>query len=374
MFFSQIYGHQDTKQLLLNSVQSQHVAHAQLFLGNEGGANLALALAYAQYLNCEDPQPQDSCGVCPSCTKISKRIHPDLNFVMPVTKTKDQSEALSKHFVKQWRTFLDESPFQNLNSWMQFIGADNKQGNIAKEESRELIRLTSLKAFESKYKVIIIWLPELLHATAANALLKLLEEPPAATVFLLVSNASDKILPTILSRTQLVKVRSFTDQEVIQYLTEQQGIEKERAYQVAQLAEGNLQAARVLSQEMTSDYFTFFLSWMRLCYNHKFDGVLEQSEDFQKLGRENQKNFLQFALGLLRKVLLYGVDQQLITFLPVPELDFVQKFAKLIHQGNGAQLTHELNEAHYHIERNAHPKITFLNTSIQIAQLIRPVS
>lgn len=374
MQFSSIYGHAETKNLLLNSVKSGHVAHAQLFLGTDGSANLALALAYAQYLNCENPQPEDSCGVCASCTKIAKRIHPDLNFVMPVTKTKDQSEALSKHFVKPWRTFLDDSPYQTLNDWMQFIGAENKQGNIAKEESRELIRLTSLKAFEAKYKVIIIWLPELLHPTAANALLKLLEEPPAATVFLLVSNASDKILATILSRTQLVKVRVFTDEEVIQYLTEKFGIEQERAYQVTQLAEGNLQAARVLSQEMTSDYFTFFLSWMRLCYNHKFDAVLEQSEDFQKLGRENQKSFLQFALSLLRKVLLFGVDTQLITFLPAPEMDFVQKFSKLIHQGNGAQLTQQLNEAHYHIERNAHPKITFLNTSIQIAQLIRPVS
>ncbi|WP_192825220.1 DNA polymerase III subunit delta [Rufibacter sp. LB8] len=374
MQFSQIYGHTETKQLLVNSVQAQHVAHAQLFLGGEGSANLALALAYAQYLNCEDPQPQDSCGTCSSCTKISKRIHPDLNFVMPVTKTKDQSEALSKHFVKPWRAFLDDSPFQTLNDWMQFIGADNKQGNIAKEESRELIRLTSLKAFEAKYKVIVVWLPELLNGAAANALLKLLEEPPAATVFLLVTNAADRILPTILSRTQLVNVRASTDAEVIQYLQEKYQVEPERAYQVAQLAEGNLQAARVLSQEMTSDYFTFFLSWMRLCYNHKFDGVLEQSEDFQKLGRENQKNFLQFALGLLRKVLLYGVDQQLITFLPAPELDFVQKFSKLIHQGNGAQLSQQLNDAHYHIERNAHPKITFLNTSIQIAHLIRPVS
>src|SRR5690606_38126934 len=141
--------HKDTKQLLLNLVAAQHVAHAKLLLGHAGGANLGLALAYAHSLNCEDTQPQDSCGVCPSCTKISKRIHPDLNFVMPVTKTKDQTEALSKHFVKQWRTFLDDSPFQTLNAWMQFIGADNKQGNIAKEESRELIRLTSLKAFEA---------------------------------------------------------------------------------------------------------------------------------------------------------------------------------------------------------------------------------
>ncbi|QHL88977.1 DNA polymerase III subunit delta [Nibribacter ruber] len=374
MQFSQIYGHQETKQLLLNSVQAQHVAHAQLFFGPEGGANLALALAYAQYLNCETPTAEDSCGTCSSCSKISKLIHPDVNFVMPVTKTKDQSEALSKHFIKHWRTFLADSPYQTLNDWMQYIGADNKQGNIAREESRELIRTTALKAFEAKYKVVIIWLPELLHSTTANALLKLLEEPPAATVFLLVSNSTDKVLTTILSRTQLVKVRMFTEEEVMHYLTEQQNVDKDTAYQVAQLAEGNLQAARVLSKEMTSDYFTFFLSWMRLCYNHKFDGIIEQSEDFQKLGRENQKNFLQFALNLLRKVLLYGVDSHLITFLPAPEMDFVQKFSKLIHQGNGAQLSEQINEAHYHIERNAHPKITFLDTSIQIAHLIRPVA
>lgn len=370
MLFSAIPGQPEAKKLLIQSVLNQHVAHAQLFMGPEGSANLALALAYATYLNCENRQPQDACGTCASCSKMNKLVHPDMNFVMPVTTAKSK-EALSQSFLAEWREFLLDNPFQSLNDWMQFIGAENKQGNISKDESRQLIRFSSLKAFEAEFKVILIWLPELMHPAAANALLKLLEEPPAKTLFLLVAQASDKMLATILSRTQKVQVRAFSDEEVIAYLQEQLQVEAAAAHQIANLAEGNLQAARKLSRELTSDYFAFFVQWMRNCFSYKFGEVVEMSDEFQKLGRENQKALLHYSLNSLRRVMLYGVDQQLVPFIPPAELDFVSKFSKLLHAANVTRLSEELSQAHYHIERNANPKIVFVDSSIQIAKHLK---
>lgn len=372
MQFSQIIGHQEAKQLLLKSVQQNHVAHAQLFLGQEGGANLALALAYATYINCENRQPDDSCGTCGSCVKMNKLVHPDFNFVMPVTSTKSVSkDALSSKFMNEWREFILASPFQGLNEWMQHIGAENKQGIISKDESRQLVKLVSLKAFEGNYKIVVIWLPELMHPSAANALLKLLEEPPAQTLFLLVAQSAEKLLATITSRTQIMQVRNFTEQEVVQFVQQKYNLEPDRATQIAQLAEGSLNAAAKLTSEISSDYFSFFTEWMRHCYSYKFKELIDMSDKFQTLGRENQKNFLLYALNLFRKVMLFGVDTSLIAFLPPAELDFVQKFSKVITGNNAGELAEELNQAHYHIERNANPKMVFVDSSIQIAGFLR---
>ena len=370
MQFNQIIGHAETKQVLINSVRNRHVAHAQLFMGSEGGANLALALAYATFLNCENKQETDSCGQCSSCSKMNKLVHPDMQFIMPVVNT-PKKEALSVNFLPEWREFLLENPYQSLNDWLQFIGAENKQGNISKDEAKGLLRLVSLKAFEAEFKIVLIWLPELLNLTSANALLKLLEEPPPQTIFLLVSNSPEKLLATILSRTQLVKVRAFSPEETMQYLKENFGTEEQKAAQIAQLAEGNLRLAGQLSQEMTSDYFSFFVDWMRLCFSEKFAPVIKMSEDFQKLGRENQKNFLQYALSVIRRVMLYGVDPALAGFVPPAEIDFVSKFSKVIQPQNVDLLSNELNQAHYHIERNANPKMVFVDVSLQLAKFLK---
>lgn len=273
--------------------------------------------------------------------------------------------------MNEWREFVLASPYQGLNEWMQHIGAENKQGNISKEESRQLVKLVSLKAFEGDYKIVVIWLPELMHPAAANALLKLLEEPPAKTLFLLVSQSAEKLLATITSRTQIMQVRNFTQQEVIQYVQEKFNTDSDTAYQIAQLAEGNFNAAAKLTTEISSDYFSFFTDWMRNCYSYKFGDVIEMSDKFQTLGRENQKNFLLYALNLFRKVMLYGVDTALVSYLPPAELDFVQKFSRLITGDNAGELAEELNQAHYHIERNANPKMVFVDSSIQIAGYLR---
>jgi DNA polymerase-3 subunit delta' len=377
MLFSVIPGQVSVKQLLRQSVQRQHVAHAQLFRGSEGGAALALALAYAQYLNCEEraADAEDSCGHCPACVKTAKLAHPDLNFIVPVTSTKAvPKDATSSKFMAEWRAFVLDNPYQGLNDWMQHIGAENKQGSISKEEAGQLQRLVSLKAFEARFKIVIIWLPELMHPAAANAVLKLLEEPPPATVFLLVSHAPEQLLPTIISRVQPVVVRPFSENDITAYLNEQHQVPAVKARQVAQLAEGSLGAA-LASREQSADhdYFTFFVAWMRLCfgYGSKAADILKQSEEFQKLGRENQKELLSYSLGLLRKVLLFGIDPKFVPHLAAAEQQFITGFARFVTPRNADLLTKELTDAHYHIERNANPKMVFVDSSLRLGGHLR---
>jgi DNA polymerase-3 subunit delta' len=376
MRFSDIPGQQQVKQLLVRSVQQNHVAHAQLFRGAEGSAALPLALAFAAFLNCENrtPDADDSCGRCPGCQKIDKLIHPDLNFIVPVTTTKAVAkDATSSKFMADWRTFVLDSPYQGLNDWMQHIGAENKQGSISKEESLQLLRLVSLKAFEAQYKLVVIWQPELMHPAAANAVLKLLEEPPAATVFLLVSHAPEQLLPTIISRVQPVVVRPLSEQDLTNWLRDEHQVPEVKARQLAQLAEGNPGAALAAHHTAATDhdYFALFAGWMRTCFSNKVSEMLERSDEFQKLGRENQKEFLQYALTLLRKVLLFGLDPQLVPHLPAQEQSFVQGFSRFVTPQNADPITRELNDAHYHIERNANPRMVFVDASLRLAELLK---
>jgi DNA polymerase III subunit delta' len=375
MQFNQIPAHLDLKRVLTQAARRGHVAHAQLFRGAEGSAALALALAYATFLNCEGraEEDDDSCGHCASCLKISKLAHPDLNFIFPVTTTKAVSkDATSQKFAAEWRAFLLENPYQGFNDWMQHLGAENRQGSIAKDEAAALLKLVSLKAFEAKFKMVVMWLPELMHPAAANAVLKLLEEPPPATVFLLVSHAPEQLLPTILSRVQPVVVRPLREDELTAYLRDQQHLPEAKARQVAQLAEGNLGAA-LASREHSADhdYFEFFTKWMRMCFSFKAEEILKKSEEFQKLGRENQKELLSYSLSLLRKVLLYGLDPALVPHLPAEEQTFITKFSQFINLRNADQLTQELNEAHYHVERNANPRMVFVDASLRVGGLLK---
>jgi len=377
VLFTDIPNQAAVKQLLRQSVARQHVAHAQLFRGREGGAALALALAYAQFLNCEDraADAADSCGRCPACTKIAKLAHPDLNFIMPVTTTKTVAkDAVSSKFMAEWRTFVLDNPYQGLNGWMQHIGAENKQGNISKDEAVQVLKLVSLKAFEARFKIVIIWLPELMHPAAANAVLKLLEEPPPATIFLLVSHAPEQLLPTIISRVQSVVVRPFSEDDITAYLRDEYQIPEVKARQVAQLAEGSLGAA-IASREANADhdYFEFFRDWMRLCFSYgsKAADILKKSEEFQKLGRENQKELLSYSLGLVRKVLLFGIDPKFVPHLAIGEQQFVTGFAKFVTLRNADLLTKELTDAHYHIERNANAKMVFVDSSLRLGGFLK---
>ncbi len=374
MLFKDIPGLEDSKQMLRQSVQTGHIHHAQLFFGNEGSANLALAWAYATYINCEDRQPTDACGVCPACSKISKLAHPDLHQIFPVAATKKiTKDPLSENFLPEWRIFLKANPYACLTDWLNYIGTENRQPQISAEESRQIIQRLSLKPYEADYKVLLMWLPELLNITSANVLLKILEEPPPKTLFLLVSQDPGKLLTTILSRTQLVRVRAFTNQEIVQTLVANQSIDAQRAAQVAHLADGNMNEALRLSQEVKNDQHELFRDWMRLCFQaeKRLAEVVKNADKFATMPRESQKNVLQYGISMVRESLIYTYQEPRLIRLEGEEMTFVQGFSKVMTPEKAERLYGYFNDAVVHLERNANPRIVFLDTSLQIAASIK---
>ncbi len=392
MQFTDIYGLHEVKKSLIQSADAGQVAHAQLFLGPEGSANLAMALAFATYLNCEKRHPNGSYDADPSADKMERLIHPDFHFVFPVSATKNITgkDVISDSYIKEWRSFLQENPYGNVADWSAHFGGENKQLNISKEESRHIIRKLSLKAFEGRYKIVLLWMPEYLHPAAANGILKILEEPPEHTVFLLVTHDAEKLLPTIISRTQIVDIPAFSDEEIIHILTEKEdaGNEKQhiRIQQTATLADGNLNQAFRLMHEVEEDSHQLFRQWMRLCYTRDYTKMVEMADQFQKLGKEAQKSLLHYGLSMMRETLIMqSVDtlqaagqvedtisiEKVLIRLKGDELSFVANFSKVIDFGKVDQITRLLNEAHYHLERNASPKIIFLDISLRIAHIIR---
>ncbi|GAA4448314.1 hypothetical protein GCM10023189_05990 [Nibrella saemangeumensis] len=369
MLFSEIIGHQETKQALVRAVQNNHLAHAQLFDGPPGSANLALALALATYVNCEDRQADDACGRCASCIKIQKLVHPDLHMVYPVANT--SKGKTSEAYLVDWRKWLLENPYRTLPEWLDHIGADNKQGNISVEESRNILQKLSLKAYEGTYKVMLIWLPELLNIASANALLKVLEEPPERTLFLLVTNQPDKLLITILSRTQRVAVRAFTDTEVATHLREHQNLDETKARRLAYLADGNLAEALRLINVETDDRHSWFSEWMRTCYKQDLVSLVKQAEAFDGFSKEKQKGLLDYSLCLCRDLFLWKEGAEQLIRLPDEELTFVKNFSKVLTTNHLEHIIADLNEAVYHLERNARAKMVMLDLSLTFSRLIR---
>lgn len=371
MQFSEIIGQEETKQMLLRAVQTNHLAHALLFDGPEGSANLALALAMAQYVNCEDKQPQDACGRCASCIKIQKLVHPDLHMVFPVANLAKGKN--SEAYLTDWRKFLIDQPYRTLPDWLETMGADNKQGNISAEEARNILQKLSLKAYEGAYKIMLIWLPELMNITSANALLKVLEEPPAQTLFLLVTNQPDKLLITILSRTQRVAVRAFTDEEVATYLRQQLNLDETTARRLAYLADGNLAEALQLNRNDTAstDQHTWFAEWMRTCYRQDLISLIKQADQFDGFSKEKQKGLLEYSIRLYRDLFLWQQGAAELLRLPDNEMAFVKNFSKILTINHIERIVHDLNEATYHLERNARAKMIMLDMSLTFSRLIR---
>ena len=379
MLFNEIIGQDETKQMLLRAVQTNHLAHALLFDGPEGSANLALALALAQYVNCEDKQASsgaDSCGRCASCVKIQKLVHPDLHMVFPVANL--AKGKTSEAYLADWRKFLLETPYRTLPDWLELMGADNKQGNISAEEARNILQKLSLKAYEGAYKIMLIWLPELMNVASANALLKVLEEPPAKTLFLLVTNQPDKLLITILSRTQRVAVRAFTDEEVATHLRQHLNLDETMARRLAYLADGNLAEALQLSKQDTSstkgagpDQHTWFADWMRTCYRQDLINLVKQADQFDGFSKEKQKGLLAYSIRIYRDLFLWQQGAAALLRLPDDELAFVKNFAKILTTTHIEHIVQDLNEAAYHLERNARAKMIMLDMSLTFSRLIK---
>lgn len=371
MQFSEIIGQDETKQLLLRAVQTNHLAHALLFDGPEGSANLALALALAQYVNCEDRQAGDSCGRCASCIKTQKLVHPDLHMVFPVANL--AKGKTSEAYLSDWRSFLLESAYRTLPNWLESVNADNKQGNISAEEARNILQKLSLKAYEGAYKIMLIWLPELMNTSSANALLKVLEEPPAQTLFLLVTNQPDKLLITILSRTQRVAIRAFTDDEVATYLRQHLNFDETTARRLAYLADGNLAEALSRSKQDTPsvEQHNWFAEWMRTCYRQDLIELVKQADQFDGFSKEKQKGLLEYSIRLYRDLFLWQQGAAELLRLPDTEMAFVKNFAKILTVNHIERIVNDLNESAYHLERNARAKMIMLDMSLTFSRLIK---
>jgi DNA polymerase-3 subunit delta' len=369
MQFKDIFGQEVLKKRLIQSVQDNRVSHAQLFLGLTGSGSLALAVAYAQYLNCEDKRADDSCGICASCRKYIKLIHPDLHFSYPFfAKRKEETAA---NYMEQWRSIFLKNPYLNLDSWRHHLGEDNKQANINIAECHQIIKKLSLKSYEGTYKVLIMWLPEYLDKQG-NALLKLIEEPPANTLFLLVAENQDQILTTILSRTQLIKVNRLKEQEIVQYLLTIKGLNEIKAKQIAYISDGNIQKAQNLIVEEENNPLELLKKWMNVCVMDKGLDIIEFVENsLTKLGREGQKSFLFYAINMMRESLLLKENLTELVFLPEIEQDFAERFSKRYGYEQIEAVVAEFEKASYHIERNANPKILFLDVSLQIVLFLK---
>jgi DNA polymerase III subunit delta' len=375
MKFSDIPGHKDVIEKLLRSVREERVSHAQLFTGPQGSGKLALALAYAQFVSCENKQESDSCGVCKSCIKYEKMIHPDLHFVFPVIKGKKVTDPVSDNYIEEWRDFVKKSPFFTINEWLDSIEVGNAQGMIFASEASEIIKKLSLKTFESDFKIMIIWLPEKMHQATANKLLKMIEEPPEKTLFLLVSEESDKVIPTILSRCQLVKIPSFNTQDVEKYITGKFNLDPVKAADISRVSRGNIIRAIGLCENEESSLINLdrFKSLMRFAWKRDIISIIEWSEEISATGREAQKNFISFSMRLLRENLMLTLDQlkNNLVFLTGEEASFSGKFHPFINQNNINQLAEEFNLGYSHIESNGNAKIVFLDLALKVTRLIK---
>lgn len=368
MQFSEIGGQESTKAQLRQMVQQERIPHAMLLLGPQGSAKLALAIAFARYVLCEDPQPEDVCGRCPSCVKTSRLVHPDLHFSFPTVGTKVTSDS----FIGQWRSAMEENPYLVLNDWLQLIGAENQQGNINKDECLNIIRKLSLKTFESPYKVLIMWMPELL-GKEGNRLLKIIEEPPENTVFLLVAEDTEQILNTILSRCQLVKVQPFRDEEIVEGLQQRFPEIGEKAQTAAFLANGNFNEALKLAAQQENNNARLFIDWMRKCYIGNGVDLVKWVEQFSKLGRENQKYFLHYALHFLREYLILKVTKAEQVRLQNEELKTARNLTKVIELDQAEALVRLFTECAQYVERNANPKVLFLDASIRVHKILKRI-
>ncbi|MFW5657920.1 MAG: ATP-binding protein [Bacteroidota bacterium] len=372
MLFSDVAGHDQLKERLIASVKEERISHAQMFLGKEGTGNLPLALAFAGYILCINRQDQDACGTCPSCRKVKNLIHPDLHFVFPVVKKDSGQKAISDNFLAEWREAILENPYLNQEIWFAKIGLENKQGSIYVDESSEILRKLSLKTFEGEYKVMIIWMPERMNVTTSNKLLKILEEPPGKTLFILVSSDSERILPTILSRVQLLKVPAVKNEDLISFIGKKFNISSDKSLDISRLARGNiLRACQVAENGGDSVFHEDYVKLMRLSFGGNMVELIEWVEKLSVMGREKLKNFFEYCLAFTRENFVKNTGCSDIVFMTSQEDQFSKNFSAFIHENNVMKITALFNQAHAHVSANGYPKIILLDTALKIRRLLK---
>jgi DNA polymerase-3 subunit delta' len=385
--FTNIIGQQHVKDQLVNIMRQNRLSHALLFLGKQGSGALPLALAFAQYLVCTSREPAqnsiplfdepsqqpiltDSCGICPACLKADKLVHPDIHFSYPVVSKKSGEKPKSTDYISEWREFIAGYPYGTIYDWLQFIDAENKQGNIYSAEVEDINHKLSLKSFESRYKILVIWMPEFL-GKEGNKLLKLIEEPPPDTLFIFVAEDENAILPTVLSRTQLIKIPCLTDKEIEEALITRGSIEQIKARQIAGVCEGNYREALQLLQHAEEDWQSLAREWLNAILKTGPASQIKWIDEISRLGREKQKQFLRYFIHLLRQAIRMRLVDGDSLNIPANEVDFASRLNKICSLAAQEAMITEFDKGTWYIERNAHAKMLFHALTIRLYHIIK---
>jgi len=380
MLFSSVLGHSEIKKKLTDNVLASRISHAQLFEGPEGIGKLAMLLAYARYILCEDRSPIDSCGVCASCRKVHRFEHPDLHFYFPTFNVKDsegdgsdEKKSGSKGFYGLWREMLQETPYFDYNDWQRKLGVENQQTMIYKKDCDDIIRDISFKPLDGRYKIVVVWMVERFDSKGATRLLKYIEEPPDGTIFLMHTQDRNSIVKTLLSRLQQIKFPLLPDSVISDHLVEHYGLEPQKAHQISFMAEGSFTYALHIMENLAEveEDLESFRVWMRICFKKNPGEIFAWVDQFAKWGRERQKTFLKNGLSIFRQCLLTNYRVMAMVRATPTHKDFLMKFSKFVNHRNGLDLIRALEHAVYHVERNANPKILFTDLSFELARLLR---
>jgi len=376
MQFQKIIGQKNIIDSFIQTVKNNRISHAQLLHGPEGVGKMRLAIAYAQYISCTKRTDTDSCGICPSCKKYEKLIHPDLHFVYPVVRSKKFDKPVSDNYIAEWRNFILTQEKLQLDIWLEMMGNDNSQAGIFAQESSEIIRKLSLKTFEAEYKIMVIWLPEKMNPSCANKLLKMIEEPPMKTLFLLIADAPDQIINTIRSRSQFIKIPRLDNETIAATLKERNNVDNDLADRIAKNSNGSYYKALDILKigEIEQYNYKMYVDLMRLSYGAKIIELNSWVDGICVLGRERQKTFLIYALKMFRENFILNAMEGKTTdlnSLTVEEQNFSSKFFTFIHEKNITGISNEFNLAHKHIERNGTDKIIFLDLALKLVKMLR---
>lgn len=379
MLFSRIFGQEHIKNHLTYSVDNGRIPHAQLFVGPEGSGTLPAAIAYAQYILCTNKNSENTGGNDSCNLKFENFSHPDLHFAFPVASNdKVKSHPVSNHFMEEWRQLLKDQPYGNLFDWYKLIGIDNKQGQIGVDEAQDIVKSLSLKSYEGGYKLMIIWMAEKMNASAANKLLKLIEEPPNKTVFVLIAEDEGQIINTIRSRCQVLHFPPLAEAVIKDALIQNYQLEDTVALKIAHQANGNYNKAADLVYQDSEDlqFEEWFVFWIRAAFKAKgnksaIHDLIGWSEEIAKTGRETQKQFLLFCIDFFRQALLLNYNAPELVFMDTKSKNFkLENFAPFVNESNILDISNELQDAIYHIERNGNSKIILTDLSIKLTRLL----
>lgn len=373
MQFRDVIGQGPTKSLLIQLAQEHRVPHAMLLIGPPGNGKLAMALAFAQYLNCRQKTAHDSCGVCSSCLKYKKLIHPDLHFTIPVVKTASISKPTSSDFLAKWREFFLANPYPVFERWNQFIAEENKQGMIYVDEAADIIQKLNKKAYEADFKISLIWLPETMHLTCANKILKVLEEPPANTLFILVTEEEQRLISTIRSRCQTIRMPKIAEEDLAEAMARHEAIDDNNPLTIAKIANGNYIMAEELLQENEVRKYNHrqYTALMRAGYSRNLSDLLAWSDEISSIGRTRQIGFLRYCNEFTRENFMANFKQPGLVSMDEEEEKFARKFAPFIHEKNVLHLYAEFERSLRDIASNGNPKAIFTDTALKVSKLIR---